>query len=291
MSWLAVDLEVDRDGLSGVEDALEALGAESVTVEDAGDEPLLEPAPGDLPLWSAMRVQALFGDADAGSLRQRIEAAGLGARVAGIQPVAERDWTRAWMERYEPMRFGPRLVICPSHLKPPADAGAHVIRLDPGLAFGSGTHPTTALCLEWIGAQDLDGAVAVDYGCGSGVLAIAMALCGAERVYCVDHDDQALLATRENAGRNSVAERMVTLAPDEAVPEACDPVVANILSGPLVSLATTFRQLARPGGRLILAGLLDEQADTVSAAFEPWASLVDSASREGWTRLDLRIAR
>jgi len=290
VNWLAVDLDVDAGVMTEVEEILARLGVESVTVEDAGDQALLEPGPGEQPLWSAMRMRALFADVDPGSLRQRLDATGLGDRVTRIEPLAERDWTRAWMDRYEPMQFGTRLMICPTHREPPTDSEAIVIRLDPGLAFGSGTHPTTALCLEWIGAQDLDGAVAVDYGCGCGVLAIAMALCGARRVYCVDHDDQALQATRDNAERNGVGDLLLTLSPEQPVPERCDVILANILAGPLVSLAPALRALARPRGRIVLAGLLDQQADTVAAAYARWAGLTDRTSREGWTRLELSVA-
>jgi len=291
MSWLELKIDCTPEEVERLSEALGEAGAAAVTWQDAADQPLFEPPPGETPLWASVRVTALFeADAD-------IEAAAaevgrlLGTPLADwrVDPLEDRDWTRAWMENFQPMRFGERLWICPSWHTPP-EPGAVNILLDPGLAFGTGTHPTTALCLEWLDAQaragTLAGATVLDYGCGSGVLAIAAALLGAQIVWAVDNDPQALIATRANAAANGVGERLAIGAPEDLPQQTLDVLVANILAGPLVELAPRFAELTRPGAPLALSGILDSQAETVAAAYGPWFELARPAARGEWIRLE-----
>jgi ribosomal protein L11 methyltransferase len=201
--------------------------------------------------------------------------------------LADRDWERAWMDRFKPMRFGDSIWICPSHIEPEPEWGV-VVRLDPGLAFGTGTHPTTALCLEWMDTMEFSGKTVTDYGCGSGVLAVAAALKGAATVYAIDHDPQALTSTRDNALRNNVSERIETALPGKLEDARADVVLANILAGPLVELAEQIAGLVRPGGALVLSGILDEQAGDVENAYRPLIGKARRVSREGWVRLDFQ---
>lgn len=290
--WLQVRIPVPQDLVEAVETALTEAGAHSVSLLDAGDEALHEPDPGETPLWSETLVEGLFDDdADRNELARALEAAGLAELTGRLRfgRLDDRDWERAWMDRFEPMRFGRRLWLCPSHLEPEPD-WERVIRLDPGLAFGSGTHPTTALCLAWIDAARLEGCDVLDYGCGSGVLAIAAGLCGARRLVAVDHDPQALLATADNAARNGLAGRIETLTPEgfdrlEGDRGRFDVVLANILAGPLVNLAPGLLDALRPGGHLVLSGILPEQAESVVRAYERLGTPVDSSERDDWVRL------
>lgn len=276
------------ESIEAAEEALWALGAQSVTLLDAGDQPLLEPGPGETPLWPESTVEALLPD-DLPD-REVLLALSAGRIISSPAEVefdhlSERDWVRAWMDRFQPMRFGESIWICPSHIEPKAEWGV-VVRLDPGLAFGTGTHPTTALCLEWMDAVAFTGKTVTDYGCGSGVLAVAAALKGAERVYAIDHDPQALTATRDNALRNKVSGRIETALPGELDDARADVVLGNILAGPLIELAEHIASLVRPGGSLVLSGILEEQAEDVEDAYRPLIGKAHRMSREGWVRLD-----
>lgn len=276
--------------LAAAEEALWAVGAQSITLMDAGDQPLLEPGPGETPLWPASTLEVLLLDSCPNNhVLLALSAAGViaGPTEVHFDHLAERDWTRAWMDRFEPMRFGEAIWICPSHIEPEPDWEV-VVRLDPGLAFGTGTHPTTALCLEWMDAMEFTGKAVTDYGCGSGVLAIAAALKGARQVCAIDHDAQALSATRDNAERNNVCERIETALPGEFDDRRADVVMANILAGPLIQLADRIAGLVRPGGALVLSGILDQQADQVERAYRPLIGNARRISRAGWVRLDFR---
>lgn len=272
------------------EDALWALGALAVTLRDAGDQPLHEPGPGETPLWEESVVEALLPDEiDVEQALLALAAAQVieSPADARFEALAERDWERAWMDRFEPMRFGEAIWICPSHVEPDPDWGV-VVHLDPGLAFGTGTHPTTALCLEWMDGIDFRDRTVIDYGCGSGVLAVAAALKGAARVLAVDHDPQALTATRDNAERNGVSTAIETALPDAFEPARAEIVLANILAGPLVELAEALYGMVRPGGWLVLSGILAEQAEDVEQAYAPLLGAANRVDREGWVRLDFR---
>lgn len=270
-----------------VEELLLELGALSTSLEDAGDHPLLEPLPGETPIWPEAVVAGMFDDdADAANLILALTArSGIAPEAITREDVEERDWVRTWMDDFSPMCFGSRLWIVPTGYEPP-DPKAVNLLLDPGLAFGSGTHPTTGLCLSWLDSNPPVGATVIDYGCGSGVLAIAALKLGARHALGVDVDPQALVATRENAKRNSITpEQLPVCLPADLQAVPADLLMANILSGPLVELAAALSRLVRPGGRLILSGLLGEQVDPVSAAYAGAFHMDEPVLREGWALL------
>ena len=291
MPWVEVCFSVDRDNAAMAESCLEALGALAVTLEDEADHPVLEPGPGETPLWPTVQLRGLFEpDVDRERVLGALAAVPGGQRPDRIrwQEVGDRDWTRAWMDRFRPMRFGERLWIVPTGMSIEPDAANIEIRLDPGLAFGTGTHPTTALCLEWLDGEEVSGLHLVDYGCGSGILAVAAALKGAARVHGVDNDPQALEATARNAWRNGVADRIDACLPDEFTARDTDIVLANILAGPLIELAPVIAASVKPGGRIVLSGLLAEQVEAVAAAYAAACAVEETVSREGWARVVLR---
>lgn len=288
MSWLQLIFESNRDRVAALEDALLELGALSVTLLDSADDPVFEPGVGETPLWQTTKVVALF---DAQSDAEMLIAA-LQQQISPLpawraEHLQDQAWERAWMADFQPMRFGQRLWVCPSWSEAP-DPNGVVLALDPGLAFGTGTHPTTAMCLEWLDSQPLADCVVLDYGCGSGILGIAALLLGARQVIAVDNDPQALLATRDNAERNRIsADKLIVYLPEELSADCrADVVVANILAGPLQSLAPLLTQLTLPGGRLALSGILAEQAESVSAAYRSGFTLAPLAQREEWIRID-----
>ena len=296
MSWLELSLTIHATQQTGVESALEDLGALAITLQDANAETpderaIFEPGVGETPLWNDIVLQALF---EAGTDRAGLVHA-LGELAPELAPdqlnfreVADQDWSRAWMDTYQPMRFGRRLWIYPWNVEPPnGDPESVVVRLDPGLAFGTGTHPTTALCLEWLDGADVAGKTLIDYGCGSGVLAIAVLKLGAARVIGVDNDEQALTASRVNAERNGVADKL-DVCPPEFPPSPADLLVANILAGPLAELAPTFAENIKPGGALALSGILDGQQHELLARYANWFDDLLVASRDGWLRIDGR---
>ncbi|HEV2702922.1 MAG TPA: 50S ribosomal protein L11 methyltransferase [Steroidobacteraceae bacterium] len=283
-----LELTLDLQGLIAeeAEDAAFELGALSVTLTDSRDDAVLEPAPGEVRLWPATRMQALFpADTDSDRLVAAL-AQQIGAAAAAIRPreVADRVWEREWLKDFHAMRFGARLWVCPRH-ELVADADAVVVLLDPGLAFGTGTHATTAMCLAWLDRQALSGARVIDFGCGSGILAIAALKLGAARAWCHDIDPQALWATAENAQANGVAKATVLCENATSLPAEVDVLLANILSGPLCELAERFAGLVRPGGQVVLSGLMEHQAAEVTAAYDAWFHTSPIAVREGWVAL------
>lgn len=288
MPWLEIKIDTHAQSAQAIEDALLHAGALSVTLSDTHDEPLYEPALGTTPLWRYTRVTGLFEAAmNCHSVLTQINQQ-FGAAVvvqSRIDTLADQPWERAWMEHFAPMQFGQHIWICPSWCAPP-DPDAVNIFMDPGLAFGTGTHPTTALCLEWLDTHPPIQQTVIDYGCGSGILAVAAARLGAQRVIAVDHDPQALLATRENAQRNAVADRIETFLPEQAPALAADALIANILANPLRELATRFADLVKCGGTLTLSGILTEQADDVIAAYLDTFDIQPAVSQHGWMRLN-----
>ncbi len=285
MPHLSVTLAIGRRDPEPFEALLFELGAASVTLLDAGDDPVLEPAPGATPLWPTIEMRALFAQDAA---RDRLGAArslfAPGIAPPGFSIVADRAWEREWLVDFKPMRFGKRLWICPGGQAVDA-ADAVRVELDPGLAFGTGTHATTALCLTWLESNNLEGRVLVDYGCGSGILGIAALKLGARRVHAIDIDPQAQIATRSNAARNGVSDRLTFGVPQ---PGTADVLVANILAGPLVDLAASLQGLMLPRSELALSGILLDQADTVTAAYRPWFDIGLTGSRDGWALLSGR---
>lgn len=287
MPWLQLELESTPETAERLSNLLSASGACAVTLQDAADQPLFEPPPGATPLWGATRVVGLFeADADIEAVLRALASALAPAPLPDwhLNPLEDRDWVRAWMDDFRPMRFGERLWIVPGETAPP-DPGAVNIRLDPGLAFGTGTHPTTAMCLRWLDAQPPRARTVIDYGCGSGILAIAAARLGARHVHAVDTDPQALLATADNARRNAVADRIAAWLPGDFPGEPADLLLANILAGPLVSLAPRLAELVHPGGDIVLSGILAEQADAVREAYAGAFDIARVAQEEEWVCL------
>lgn len=289
-------LTLRPDQQAAVEAALEDVGALSITLLDAdadtgNEQAILEPAVGETPLWPTIALAALFeaGVDRAGLVHVVGELVPeLAPEQIGFRDVEEQDWTRAWMDRFQPMRFGERLWIYPWNIEPPDDAAAVVVRLDPGLAFGTGTHPTTALCLEWLDGEDLAGRSVVDYGCGSGVLAIAAALLGARHVVAIDNDPQALSASLDNAARNGVAARIAVAMPGDEDPAAVDVLVANILADPLHELAELFAARVKAGGAIALSGILAGQDGELCARYAEWFDDLAVTQREDWVRISGR---
>jgi ribosomal protein L11 methyltransferase len=288
-TWLRLRFACDPGTAASLAEQLSNCGALSVSLEDAEGKPLYEPAPGTTPLWSTTRVSALFREAEdieglLAVLAQRIEPATLPSH--DVDWLEDCDWLRVHQDAFEPTCFGERLWVVPSWAEPPALGESQVsLRLDPGLAFGSGAHPTTAMCLAWLAGDKLDEAIVVDYGCGSGVLAVAAAKLGAHRVWAVDHDPQALLATRDNAAANAVGSRITVCAPPDLPTLTADFLVSNILANTLSSMAQTLSGLLEPGGRIALAGILNEQSSGVIESFAPWCALQTGARRGDWVLL------
>jgi ribosomal protein L11 methyltransferase len=273
-----------------VEAALSAAGALSITFCDRGDEPVLEPKPGEIRLWSDTLVRALFDQSsDAAQSLGRLTQI-LGPHItecARVHAVPSRDWERVWLADWKPMRFGRRLWVCPTEAAAPDDPQAVVVRLDPGLAFGTGTHPTTALCLQMLDAMPLAGRSVIDYGFGSGILGIAALKLGAAHVVAVDLDPQALIATRENAVRNGVDGRLeIQGVPPALLPASC--VIANILAEPLIELAPVLEAACSIGGDLFLSGLLKSQAYAVKAAYAASFAIVQVIGRDDWCGIHAR---
>ncbi|MCU7852249.1 MAG: 50S ribosomal protein L11 methyltransferase [Candidatus Thiodiazotropha sp. (ex Monitilora ramsayi)] len=284
MSWLQLSIDTSEAEAPLLELVFERLGALSVTLGDAGDQPLLELPPDSQQLWNQTRVIALFeGDKDPKKLQHALTEALETAIVQRCcwERIEDRIWERVWLEHFKPMQFGQRLWICPEGQTVTQKNGV-VIQLDPGLAFGTGTHPTTALCLEWLDGLDLNGKTIIDYGCGSGILAIAALKLGAESAIAIDHDPQALQASQDNAAKNGVSERITTLLPDEMSTMTAHILVANILAGPLIQLAPTLDALLQPGGAFALSGILAEQQAEVATSYQSFAHLSQPRQCDEW---------
>ena len=288
--WQELRFNTTPNHIDSLEGWLFEQGALAVTLEDNADEPLLEPGPGETPLWQNIKLVALFETGlDLSQVLADVPSQWVTASAGEAKFVPDQDWERAWMANFEPLQMGDRLWICPSWCEPP-DPNAVNINLDPGLAFGTGTHPTTAMCLAELDASIKPGVNLIDYGCGSGILAIAGLKLGAAKAFAVDNDPQAVTATLDNAQRNAIAEEqldvfLVSQTNAKARLRPVELVVANILAGPLEALAPTLIDLMKPGGRLILAGLLSEQAAGLIAAYKPRVSLTVVQEKEGWTLL------
>jgi ribosomal protein L11 methyltransferase len=292
MPFLQLTLDIGQRDPEPFEDALFAAGATSVTLQDSADDPILEPAPGATPLWPTVTVKALFD----GSANPEVITAALNMEVGAIslqfERVEDRAWEREWLKDFKPMQFGKRLWVCPGGMFPPSDLlpaasgqrPATIVQLDPGLAFGTGTHPTTALCLEWLDGAALAGKTIIDYGCGSGILAIAALKLGASAAIGLDIDEQALTASRDNAERNAVGDRLAVQTASTALPES-DVVLANILAGPLDELAAKLASLVRPDGHLVLSGILKEQAPGLAKRYQAWFDMDEAVFSGDWARL------
>lgn len=260
----------------------------SVTWQSADQQQLLEPDPASTPLWDAVMMTALYSDdAQIADLAAQLHAAfpQLSLHEPVIEQLADRPWEREWLERFKPMRFGHRLWICPTGHDIPQQAHNQVlVHLDPGLAFGTGTHPTTSLCLSMIDSLSLKGKSVIDYGCGSGILAIAAAKVGAAEVWAVDHDEQAIQSTRDNCAKNDVADRVKVLHSRDFGQEQVqsDVIIANILARPLMDLAEKFAGMIHRSGRIILSGILESQREEVIQAYLPWFDRFEHDQEEDW---------
>lgn len=285
MAWQQLHLQCKKTNVDLTEALLLESGALSIMLDDAGDQPLFEPLPGESPLWDEVVLTGIFDASSEQGSKQALEklshdiAAQVDASRIWLSAVDDKDWEREWMTHYHPIECANNLWIVPEWLTPPDTEATNII-MDPGLAFGTGYHATTRLCLDWLTAENLQNKVVIDYGCGSGILGIAALLLGARQVYAVDIDPQAVLATKQNAERNQVDERLLAFLPDEfndycanneVIP--VDTLVANILAKPLIELAPYFATLIAPKGRLVLAGLIESQIEQVSDAYQPYFAL------------------
>lgn len=289
MPWLQIRLHTKEEHVPELEDMLLDCGAMVVTLEDVNDTPVYEPQLNTTPLWSDTRVTGLFeADADVEKIQIIIEEKAdlLNTNFnIKIEILEDKDWEREWMDSYHPIQFGKRLWVCPSWRDVP-DPSAINLMLDPGLAFGTGTHPTTAMCLTWLDSIDCQDKTIIDYGCGSGILGIAGLLLGAKNMIGIDIDPQAVQATKANAERNNIASEKieVKLPPHEGSHQA-EIVVANILAGPLAHLAPTISNLVLKDGKLALSGILASQVEEVVDAYSPWFTIDDVEEQEGWIRI------
>jgi ribosomal protein L11 methyltransferase len=286
MPWLQLRFQTMSDQAEQISELLESFGAVAISLEDAGDEPIYEPAPGTQPIWHQVLVTGLFPDT--ANIEQII--ADMHQLLPTLHPtihyLPDQVWERVWMSNYHPMKFGQRLWIVPSYYATEQLPKHHVI-LDPGLAFGTGTHPTTALCLEWLDANIHGGEILIDYGCGSGILALAALKLGAALVYAIDHDPQALQATLDNAKRNDINPAQLRALTPEQLHLKCeaDILIANILARPLQQLAPHFANLIKPLGQLVLSGILSHQVDAIIAAYQDYFEIQQPSERQEWVRI------
>ena len=291
MSWIQAILNVNSEQISELEELLMAIGAQAVTMHDGADQPIYEPKLGTTPLWDKVKMVALF-DAEQPLNQQMTQLAQLYKDEYQqdfpnykLELVEDKDWIREWMDTFKPMKFGERLWICPSWLEP-TDASAVNLKLDPGLAFGTGTHPTTALCLRWLDQFDISDKRVVDFGCGSGILGIAALLLGAQHMVGIDIDPQAILASTENAERNSINKDNIELfLPEDAPNTQAEVVLANILAGPLVELKEAILSYLLPLGHLALSGILASQAQEVVEAYQAECDILGVEEENGWVRI------
>ena len=289
MPWIQLKLNTTGANAEELSDALMEAGSVSITFQDTHDTPVFEPLPGETRLWGDTDVIGLFdAETDMKEVVAILEQHPLlGEGFAHkIEQLEDKDWEREWMDNFHPMRFGERLWICPSWRDVPDPTAVNVL-LDPGLAFGTGTHPTTALCLQWLDSLDLKGKTLVDFGCGSGILAIAALKLGAERVIGIDIDPQAIEASRDNAQRNGVSDQLELYLPEDQPQNLqADIVVANILAGPLRELSGLISGLVKPRGRMAISGILESQAPELLEVYGQWFAMNPATEREEWCRLD-----
>jgi ribosomal protein L11 methyltransferase len=290
MSWKTIAVAANSEEVDALESLLWDTGSVSVTLADAEDEPIFEPGPGEVPLWTTLTVTAMYeDDVDTESLAETIRAQGY--QVLFTDELGDRVWEREWLNQFKPMKFGEHLWICPTGYTVD-EPDAVIMHLDPGLAFGTGTHPTTGLCLKWLDGHLTPGARVLDYGCGSGILGIAGRLLGAREVLAVDNDPQALVATEDNSQRNGVQDEVATYLPEafqaefQSSQSQFGVVLANILAQPLISLAYQLSGYVAPGGHLVLSGIMSSQSDWVKKAYQ--LDLVHEEELDGWVCLHFK---
>ncbi|MCB1754502.1 MAG: 50S ribosomal protein L11 methyltransferase [Gammaproteobacteria bacterium] len=287
MPWPQILLHVSREEVETAEQALFEAGALSVSFLDENDQPVLEPAPGEVRLWDELQLVALFAQGETASAVKTAVCRALGVDSLpdnAFSLVPDRQWERVWMDRFQPMKFGRRLWVCPTHLEPPEPEAVN-LRLDPGLAFGTGTHATTALCLEWLDSAELEGKRLLDFGCGSGVLAIAALLLGASAVAATDIDPQAMQASRSNAELNRVDGQLNLVLAQELVDNQYDILLANILFQPLCELRDLFAGILPANATIVMSGILEEQVSSLQAHYSGLFKLDTVITRDGWARV------
>ena len=286
--WIQLNIEAKPQQTEQIEEAVLVAGAVSVTLQDAADQPILEPGVGETPLWDSCILTALFSAiVDTSETTDHINTFLSFPIKADWQLVEDKDWSQEWKKHFKPIPCSEgRLWICPSWIDAPKPDAVNLL-LDPGLAFGTGSHPTTMLCLNWLEKQSLKGKTVVDFGCGSGILGIAALLLGAKKVWAIDNDPQALLASRDNAQRNDIEQdRLITLLPEQIPAEAkADIMVANILAKPLIDLAPQISNLTTSNGQLCLSGILCHQSDQVAAAYLPSFDFEPATLKDDWVQL------
>lgn len=286
--WQQLKIQLHSEDASSFEQILFDSDAISISYLDAEDQPVFQEKPGSTPLWDNTFLLCLFNTkTDLGSLlnKLRCNTKVLNNKSLNIELIEDQDWERSWMKDFEPIQFGEKLWICPSWLSPP-EPNAVNIKLDPGLAFGTGNHATTSLCLRWLDQADVRGSEVIDYGCGSGVLSIASALLGAVKVHSVDNDPQAISATIDNSRRNKVPGDVLTTYLPEAVPPVhADILIANILERPLIDLSEKFAELVKKGGYITLSGLLEEQIPSLLSCYNRWFDMEVPQVEQGWVLL------
>jgi len=288
MAWHQITVTTNENTAPTLADFFDQLGAVSVTYMDAEDEPVYEPAIGETKIWSNTQVIALYElDTDISGIKTAVFAQFKADELQDWleEYIDDQEWERAWMEFYKPMKFADRLWVCPTDQEQ-REAGTVCLTLDPGLAFGTGTHPTTALCLEWLASHDLTDKVVIDYGCGSGILAVAAVLLDAKIAHAVDIDPQAITSTDSNALKNGVADKIISYLPEQFTPLQADVVLANILAKPLIDMAQDICALVAPNGSLVLSGILAEQAQSVIDAYQPYIAFEPLVQQEDWIRLN-----
>ncbi|MBI5191972.1 MAG: 50S ribosomal protein L11 methyltransferase [Nitrospirae bacterium] len=291
MRWFQVSINSQRDNLNLIENTLTEAGALSVSISNADNQTMLFQSSNEDIIWEHVRITGLFDEnTDIESVKDFIYSVIDINSIPDlhIEQIEDRDWTTTWMENFKPIKVGDRMWIVPEWYTPPEPSAINIL-INPCQAFGTGTHPTTALCLEWIAGANVLGLDVIDYGCGSGILAIAMEKSGAGRVWAVDNDPQAIIVTGENIKKNMCGPRIVTTTPESINGLKVDLIIANILATPLITLAHTFAGMVHKGGTVILSGILDEQADEVKKAYEPWFDIIKCINKESWMLIEGRL--
>jgi ribosomal protein L11 methyltransferase len=292
MSWIQLRIHSDPKQVEIIEALLLETGALSITLQDGADQPILEPELGTMPIWDSTHIVGLYTiiDTVVSDIIQYIETQlrdihHVTLPYYKVELVEDKDWVRAWMDDFHPMKFGNKLWVCPSWCEPTEPDAVNLI-LDPGLAFGTGTHPTTSLCLQWLDSHISEDEVVIDYGCGSGILGIAALLLGAKKMIGIDNDPQAITATKDNAHRNQIrTEQYDVYFPDQYTSPHSNITIANILAGPLITLCDKISGITKPGGKLALSGLLLEQADEVQKVYQQHFDMVTPIHMDGWVLL------
>lgn len=302
MAWIQILVDCPKESIETVEETFWELGALAVTLRDAKENPLFEPTPNTTPLWPIITVSALFdAETDLSTLKASLKEASLNGPLnqaifdsLQFEPFEDKNWIQTSLDQFSPLKFGQHLWICPSWCEMPeafkADANNRVIVLDPGLAFGTGTHATTALCLEWLDQHPPQHLTVIDYGCGSGILSIAALKLGAKEVFAVDYDPQALLSTENNAKLNQLSSSLFSILPETLplylIDKKADIILANILADPILELIPQFTHLLKPGGQLILSGILEKQKEAIVNALQPHFNNIEVVVKEEWVRIN-----